>query len=138
MVKRNTPVTFVAVATPSPENPAMRRHLRLRATNPQNPEKLDGASGYSRRGRGRNVKVCAVVGETDGRTLRILGVARPSRGVRKGEIVDLAIATECVHDALADAETNSDAEIGSVLWPRPAATFAASTAAARSYRIRPL
>jgi cell division protein FtsA len=61
-------------------------------------------------------KVCAVVGET-GRegTLRILGVGlAPARGVRKGEIVDLAIATECVHDALADAETNSDAEIGSV------------------------
>lgn len=61
-------------------------------------------------------KVCAVVGET-GRegTLRILGVgSAPSRGVRKGEIVDIAIATECVHDALADAETNSDAEIGSV------------------------
>ncbi len=61
-------------------------------------------------------KVCAVVGET-GRegTLRILGVgSAPSRGVRKGEIVDLAIATECVHDALSEAETNSDAEIGSV------------------------
>lgn len=61
-------------------------------------------------------KVCAVVGET-GRegSLRILGVGlAPSRGVRKGEIVDLAIATECVHDALSDAETNSDAEIGSV------------------------
>jgi len=58
-------------------------------------------------------KVCAVVGET-GRegNLRILGVgAVPSRGVRKGEIVDLAIATECVHDALAEAETNGDAEI---------------------------
>ena len=61
-------------------------------------------------------KVCAVVGET-GRegSLRILGVGlAPSRGVRKGEIVDLAIATECVHDAISDAETNSDAEIGSV------------------------
>lgn len=61
-------------------------------------------------------KVCAVVGES-GRegTLRILGVGlAPSRGVRKGEIVDLAIATECVHDAISDAETNSDAEIGSV------------------------
>ncbi len=61
-------------------------------------------------------KVCAVVGEA-GRegTMRILGVGlAPSRGVRKGEIVDLAIATECVHDALSDAETNSDAEIGSV------------------------
>lgn len=61
-------------------------------------------------------KVCAVVGEA-GRegALRILGVGiAPSRGVRKGEIVDIAIATECVHDALADAETNSDAEIASV------------------------
>ncbi len=61
-------------------------------------------------------KVCAVVGES-GRegSLRILGVGlAPSRGVRKGEIVDLAIATECVHDAISDAETNSDAEIGSV------------------------
>ncbi|MEI6338878.1 MAG: cell division protein FtsA, partial [Verrucomicrobiota bacterium] len=61
-------------------------------------------------------KVCAVVGEA-GRegTLRILGVGlAPSKGVRKGEIVDLALATECVHDALSDAETNSDAEIGSV------------------------
>jgi len=61
-------------------------------------------------------KVCAVVGEA-GRegTMRILGVGlAPSKGVRKGEIVDLALATECVHDALSDAETNSDAEIGSV------------------------
>ena len=61
-------------------------------------------------------KVCAVVGEgaREG-ALRILGIGvAPSRGVRKGEIVDLAIATECVHDALADAEANSDAEIGSV------------------------
>ncbi len=61
-------------------------------------------------------KVCAVVGE-GGRegSLRILGIGTaPSRGVRKGEIVDLAIATECVHDAISDAETNSDAEIGTV------------------------
>jgi len=61
-------------------------------------------------------KVCAVVGEAgcEG-TMRILGVGlAPSKGVRKGEIVDLALATECVHDALSDAETNSDAEIGSV------------------------
>ncbi len=61
-------------------------------------------------------KVCVVVGETAREdSLRILGVgAAPSRGVRKGEIVDLAIATECVHDAIADAEANSDAEIGTV------------------------
>jgi cell division protein FtsA len=61
-------------------------------------------------------KVCAVVAECrrDG-DLRILGVGEsPSRGVRKGEIVDFQNATKCVHDALADAEDRSDFEIKSV------------------------
>jgi cell division protein FtsA len=47
--------------------------------------------------------------------MRILGVGEsPSRGVRKGEIVDFKNATQCVHDALADAEDRSDHEIKSV------------------------
>jgi cell division protein FtsA len=47
--------------------------------------------------------------------MRILGVGEsPSRGVRKGEIVDFKNATQCVHDALADAEDRSDYEIKSV------------------------
>jgi cell division protein FtsA len=61
-------------------------------------------------------KVCAVVAEA-GRDvdLHILGVGMaPSRGIRKGEIVDLAIATECVHDALAEAETNANVGIEDV------------------------
>ncbi len=61
-------------------------------------------------------KVCAVVAECrrDGE-MRILGVGEsPSRGVRKGEIVDFKNATQCVHDALADAEDRSDYEIKSV------------------------
>ena len=61
-------------------------------------------------------KVCAVVGESrpDG-TIRILGVGQaPSRGVRKGEIVDFETAMKCVHEALADAETKSDVMIRSV------------------------
>jgi cell division protein FtsA len=61
-------------------------------------------------------KVCAVVGEArpDG-GLRILGVGEcPSRGVRKGEIVDFASATQCVRDAIAEAEEKSDAAIASV------------------------
>ncbi len=61
-------------------------------------------------------KVCVVVGETkeDG-SLKILGVGQaPSRGVRKGEIVDFDTASKCVHDALVDAEENSDVEIRSV------------------------
>ncbi|MEA3211435.1 MAG: cell division protein FtsA [Chthoniobacter sp.] len=61
-------------------------------------------------------KVCAVVGETkhDG-TIRILGVGQaPSRGVRKGEIVDYETASKCVREALVDAEEKSDVMIGSV------------------------
>jgi cell division protein FtsA len=61
-------------------------------------------------------KVCAVVAECrrDG-DIRLLGVGEsPSRGVRKGEIVDFQNASKCVHDALADAEERSDYEINSV------------------------
>jgi cell division protein FtsA len=61
-------------------------------------------------------KVCAVVGEikSDG-TIRILGVGEsPSRGVRKGEIVDFETVGKCVREALVDAEEKSDVMIGSV------------------------
>src|SRR5207302_11123846 len=61
-------------------------------------------------------KVCVVVGETrpDG-TLKILGVGQaPSRGVRKGEIVDFETAMKCVHGAVVDAEEKSDVMIRSV------------------------
>ena len=61
-------------------------------------------------------KVCAVVAETrhDG-TVKILGVGQtPSRGVRKGEIVDFDTAGKCVREALADAEEKSDVMIRSV------------------------
>jgi cell division protein FtsA len=61
-------------------------------------------------------KVCAVVGETRGDgTIRILGVGQaPSRGVRKGEIVDFETAGKCIREALVDAEEKSDVMIGSV------------------------
>src|SRR5216117_191797 len=61
-------------------------------------------------------KICLVVGEsrTDG-TLKILGVGQtPSRGVRKGEIVDFETAMKCVHEAVVDAEQKSDVMIRSV------------------------
>jgi cell division protein FtsA len=61
-------------------------------------------------------KICVVVGE--GRpdsTLKILGVGQaPSRGVRKGEIVDFETAMKCVHEAVVDAEQKSDVMIRSV------------------------
>ncbi len=55
-------------------------------------------------------KICVVVGESrpDG-TVRILGVGQtPSRGVRKGEIVDFETAMKCVHEAVVDAEQKSE------------------------------
>jgi cell division protein FtsA len=61
-------------------------------------------------------KVAAVVGDvrTD-QPIHILGVGlTPSRGVRKGEIVDLETAVRCVRDAIADAEAASDVDIRSV------------------------
>src|SRR5438045_1192921 len=61
-------------------------------------------------------KICVVVGEgkPDG-TVKILGVGQaPSRGVRKGEIVDFETAMKCVHEAVVDAEQKSDVMIKSV------------------------
>ena len=61
-------------------------------------------------------KVYAVVaeGRRDG-SVRLLGIGEtPSKGVRKGEIVDFSTAVKCVHEALADAEDKSDVEIETV------------------------
>lgn len=61
-------------------------------------------------------KICVVVGESKpDRSIRILGVGQaPSRGVRKGEIVDFDTAGKCVREAIADAEEKSDVMIDSV------------------------
>jgi cell division protein FtsA len=61
-------------------------------------------------------KVCALVAacREDGE-VKILGLGEtPSRGVRKGEIVDFENASSCVREALSDAEHKSDVEIKSV------------------------
>ncbi|CAN5478470.1 cell division protein FtsA [soil metagenome] len=61
-------------------------------------------------------KVCVVVGEVRGDgAIKILGVGTaPSRGVRKGEIVDFDTAQTCLHDALVRAEDKSDVMIRNV------------------------
>jgi cell division protein FtsA len=61
-------------------------------------------------------KICVVVAETThDRAMKVLGVGTaPSRGVRKGEIVDFETAKRCVHDAIVDAEERSDVEISEV------------------------
>jgi cell division protein FtsA len=61
-------------------------------------------------------KICAVVGEqnADG-SLNIVGVGQSrTLGVRKGEIVDAALAEECVRNAIVEAEQKADVEIRSV------------------------
>ncbi|MEM6910465.1 MAG: cell division protein FtsA [Verrucomicrobiota bacterium] len=61
-------------------------------------------------------KIAVVVGEVrpDG-AIKILGVGHaPSRGVRKGEIVDFKVAKTCLNDALLRAEDLSDVIIRSV------------------------
>ncbi len=61
-------------------------------------------------------KVSVVVAELRGDgSIKLLGVGQaPSRGVRKGEIIDYDTASRCVNDALADAEDKSDVAIRSV------------------------
>lgn len=61
-------------------------------------------------------KVCAMVGEVNPEGgLTIIGIGQsPSRGVRKGEIVEGQLVEEDVRQALAEAEHSADVEIRSV------------------------
>jgi cell division protein FtsA len=61
-------------------------------------------------------KICAVVGEINAaNALNIIGLGQArSRGVRKGEIADAALASEDVRNAVVEAEQMANAEIRSV------------------------
>lgn len=62
-------------------------------------------------------KVAALIAETrsDG-LLRVIGYGEaPSRGVRKGEIVDIAKVALCLNEAVAEAEEKADREIKDVV-----------------------
>lgn len=61
-------------------------------------------------------KICATVGElNDSGGLNVIGLGQAkSRGVRKGEIVDLALTKEDIRDAVVEAEQMADVEIRSV------------------------
>src|SRR3989475_10903466 len=62
-------------------------------------------------------KICAVVGEVnpDSSGLTIIGVGQArSRGVRKAEIVDAALAGEDIRNAIVEAEQMADVEVRSV------------------------
>lgn len=62
-------------------------------------------------------KVCALVAKLDDNDrIRILGVGvEPSRGIKKGAVVDLAAATQAITRAIDKAERTSGMEIHSVL-----------------------
>jgi cell division protein FtsA len=61
-------------------------------------------------------KICAVVGEINAsQALNVIGVGQSrSRGVRKGEIADAAVAEEDVRNAIVEAEQMANVEIRSV------------------------
>ena len=61
-------------------------------------------------------KICAVVGEiNEAGALSIVGLGQArSRGVRKGEIVDLNLTQEDIRNAIVEAEQMADVEIRSV------------------------
>jgi cell division protein FtsA len=62
-------------------------------------------------------KVCVIVAElTDGHELNVVGrgTAPSAGGVRKGEIINADLVEDAVRAALAEAESNSDVETGSV------------------------
>ena len=61
-------------------------------------------------------KICAVVADlSDSGRLNLIGVGQAkSRGVRKAEIIDAALATDDIRNAIADAEQMADAEVRSV------------------------
>lgn len=61
-------------------------------------------------------KVAAVVGEvTESGGVNVIGIGQcPSRGVRKGEVVNADAAAEDVRNAIVEAEKSADVEIASV------------------------
>ena len=61
-------------------------------------------------------KVCVAVGEVSGgQSVNIIGIGQAkSRGVRKGEIIDIALVEEDVRNAIVEAEQVADVEIRSV------------------------
>jgi len=62
-------------------------------------------------------KVCTLVGRVeDNRSVRILGVGiEPSEGIKKGMIVDLAVASQAITRSVEKAESTSGMEITSAL-----------------------
>ncbi|MCP4105028.1 MAG: cell division protein FtsA [Desulfobacteraceae bacterium] len=60
-------------------------------------------------------KICAVVGETSGNDINIIGIgSHPSIGMRKGVVVNIESTVESIKKAIEDAELMAGCEISSV------------------------
>ncbi len=60
-------------------------------------------------------KICAIVAERSDRGLDIIGMGtHPSRGLRKGMVVDIDATVSCIKAAVEEAELMTDCEISSV------------------------
>ncbi|MCP4350380.1 MAG: cell division protein FtsA [Desulfobacterales bacterium] len=60
-------------------------------------------------------KICAVVGETSGNDINIIGIgSHPSIGLRKGVVVNIESTVESIKKAIEDAELMAGCEISSV------------------------
>lgn len=60
-------------------------------------------------------KICAIVGEADEEGVRIIGLGtHPSKGLRKGVVVDIESTVDSIKHAVEEAEMIADCEISSV------------------------
>ena len=75
-------------------------------------------------------KICAIVSEvTEEGALNIIGVgSSPSRGLRKGVVVDIESTVESIKKAVEEAELMAAVQINSVYTGSPAATSQPKTA----------
>jgi len=60
-------------------------------------------------------KICAVVAEPAGETIEVIGIGtHPSRGLRKGVVVDIEATVDSIRKAVDEAEMMAGCEISSV------------------------
>ncbi|MDD5487082.1 MAG: cell division protein FtsA, partial [Dehalococcoidales bacterium] len=61
-------------------------------------------------------KVCSLIAETDGAGFRVLGIGvAPSRGISKGQVVNIAEARESVRDSVRAAEKTAGFRMSSAV-----------------------
>ena len=78
-------------------------------------------------------KICAIVGELTDNGIDIIGIgSHPSKGLRKGVVVNIEATVASIRRAIEEAELMAGCEISHVYTGIAAATSRASTARASS------